>query len=159
MSFGVSSIYRSGGGNRMPRKYRQGAIHGPTVIIPKQPKPVKAKRPVALRTAWTKHFPHLRLSVQDYHRLSKVPYSAALIDVALGKTAAAAAFGSNKQYDASGVINYAGEIARRSSGNSPLPKRPYRRSTHDLIPRGTPSHGTTGEQPRASLRGKQETTK
>ncbi len=38
MSFGVSSIYRSGGGNRMPHKYPQGAIHGSTVITPKQPK-------------------------------------------------------------------------------------------------------------------------
>jgi hypothetical protein len=130
MSYGVSSIYRQrSSGNRMPHKYRQGAIHGPTVITPKQPKPVKVKRPVALRAAWTKHFPHLTLSYQDHHLLSKLPHSPELIDVALGKTAAAAAFASNKEYDACRVINYARAIARRLSGNSPLPKRFYGGST------------------------------
>ena len=113
-------------------KVPSGCHPQPTVITPGRPKPVPSSaktRQQTMRTAWAKHLPHLMLSDQDHHLLWKLPCSAELIDVALGKTAAAAAFGSNKQYDARGVINYAGSIARRLSGNSPLPKRPYGGST------------------------------
>jgi hypothetical protein len=51
MSYGVSSIYRQRSGcNRVKHKCRKGAIHGPTVITPKQP-PAKPKRKNLLKAA------------------------------------------------------------------------------------------------------------
>ena len=132
MSYGVSSIYRQrSGSNRMEHKYRKGAIHGPTVITPKQSKPVPTStttRQQTLRAAWAKHFPHLMLSDKNYHRLSLIPYREALIDIALSKTAASAAFGTNQRYTERDAINYTAAIARCLAGKSPLPKRPYRGS-------------------------------
>ena len=133
MSYGVSSIYRQlSGSNRVEHKYRKSAIHGPTVITPKQPKPVPtsaSNRQQALRAAWAKHFPHLTLSDKDYHRLSLIPYREALIDTALSKTAASTAFGTNRRYTERDAINYTAEIARRLAGNSPMPKRRHGGST------------------------------
>jgi hypothetical protein len=65
------------------------------------------------------------LSHKQHQQIAKIPYTPELIDFTLSKTAASTAFGDNKRYDATGVINYTAAITRCLAGNSPLPKKPY----------------------------------
>jgi hypothetical protein len=114
-----------------PNRWKLGVTEIPAK--PKQPpQPVKLKRKDALRAAWSKHFPHLALDDKQFHKLALIGYDAGIIDNALGKTAASASFGTNKQYLPGNVIAYARVIARCLAGNPKLSRRQRRRIKRNI---------------------------
>jgi hypothetical protein len=125
LKYGGEDTSNQGGGMMTPVYDPNRWKMGVTEVAPRpkavQP-PAKPKRKKLLKAAWGKHFPQLTLSDKKCQQLARIPYKPELIDIALSKTAASTAFGDNKQYDATGVINYTAAIARCLAGNSQLPK-------------------------------------